>query len=318
MKNIRVAATQLESVAGDKEANLTLMKGFVEQGAQQDIEMLVFPELCITGCWFLVKLSRKELEELAEPVFAGPSSQQLLAWAKEYNMTIGAGLVEIADDGALYNTYVVAMPDGQMARHRKIHCFVSEYMASGSEYTVFDTPHGVRVGILICYDNNITENVRMTALKGAEVLLAPHQTGGCETKNPNIMGIIDRALWDNRHENPEAIEAEFKGPKGREWLMRWVPARAHDSGLFLIFSNGVGVDDNEIRTGNAMIVDPCGRVIVETWKADNDMVIADLDGSLREGCLGQRFIKTRRPELYKPLAQLSGMEDDLRTVRFDT
>lgn len=317
MKNIRVAATQLESVAGDKKANFALMKGFVSQAAQQDIEMLVFPELCITGCWFLVKLSRKELEALAEPVFAGPSSQQLLVWAKEYNMTIGAGLVEIADDGALYNTYVVAMPNGQMARHRKIHCFVSEHMASGSEYTVFDTPHGVRVGILICYDNNITENVRMTALKGAEVLLAPHQTGGCESKNPNIMGIIDRALWDNRHENPEAIEAEFKGPKGREWLMRWVPARAHDSGLFLIFSNGVGVDDNEIRTGNAMIVDPCGRVIAETWKADNDMVIADLDGALREGCLGQRFIKTRRPELYKPLAQLTGMEDDLRKVRFE-
>ena len=317
MKNIRAATTQIESVDGDKAANFAVMKVFVEQAAQQKVEMLVFPELCITGCWFLTKLSREELEALAEPVFDGPSSQQLLAWAKEYNMTIGAGLIEIVDDGELYNTYVVAMPDGQMARHRKIHCFVSEHMASGSEYTVFDTPHGVRVGVLICYDNNITENVRMTALKGAEVLLAPHQTGGCETNNPNIMGIIDRKLWDNRHENPEAIEAEFKGPKGREWLMRWVPARAHDNGLFLIFSNGVGVDANEIRTGNAMIIDPCGRVITETWKAGNDMIVADLDGAFRDGCLGQSWIKTRRPELYKPLAETTGLEEDLRKVRFE-
>ena len=317
MKNIRVAAIQLESLAGEKDANLALMKDFVEQAARQDVEMLVFPELCITGYWFLVKLSREELEKLAEPVFAGPSSKQLLAWAKAYDMTIGAGLVEIAKDGALYNTYVVAMPDGQLARHRKIHCFVSEHMSSGSAYTVFDTPHGCRVGVLICYDCNITENVRMTALKGAEILLAPHQTGGCESKNPNIMGTIDRALWDKRHDNPGAIEAEFKGPKGRDWLIRWVPARAHDNGLFLIFSNGVGIDDNEIRTGNAMIVDPFGRIVTETWKAGNDMVVADLDGSLRNGCLGERFIKTRRPDLYKPLSELTGMEEDLRKVRFE-
>lgn len=316
MRDIRVAATQLESVAGDKAANLALMQGFVEQAAVQDVQMLVFPELCITGCWFLVKLSRDELEMLAEPVFAGSSSQQLLAWAEKYAMTIGAGLVEMADDGTLYNTYVVAMPDGRMARHRKLHCFVSEHMASGSEYTVFDTPHGCRVGLLICYDVNITENVRMTALQGAEILLAPHQTGGCESRNPNIMGVIDRALWDNRHENPEAIEAEFKGPKGRNWLIRWLPARAHDNGLFLIFSNGVGVDDNEIRTGNAMIVDPYGRIIAETWKADNDMIAADLDASLRDGCLGQSFVKVRRPELYGALAVPTGMEEDLRKVRF--
>jgi hypothetical protein len=37
-------------------------------------------------------------------------------------------------------------------------------MASGSAYTVFDIPQGCRVGVLICYDNNIGENVRITAL----------------------------------------------------------------------------------------------------------------------------------------------------------
>ena len=54
-----------------------------------------------------------------------------------------------------------------------------------------------------------------------------------------------------RQQNPEAIEAEFKGPKGRQWLMTWLPSRVHDNGLFLTFSNGVGLDDNEVRTGNA-------------------------------------------------------------------
>ena len=121
-------------------------------------------------------------------------------------MTIGAGLVEITEDSTLYNTYVVAMPNGECRWHRKIHCFVSEYMASGSEYTVFDTPHECRLGVLTCYDNNIGENVRITALQGTEILLAPHQTGGCRSSDPHIMGLVDHTLWDNRHIDPQAIE----------------------------------------------------------------------------------------------------------------
>ena len=99
--------------------------------------------------------------------------------------------------------------------------------------------------------------------------------------------------------------------------MRWLPARAHDNGLFLIYSNGIGVDDNEIRTGNAMILDPYGRILAETWKAGDDMVVADLDASLLEVSTGRRWIKTRRPELYEPLTVPTGLEQDTRTVRFD-
>ena len=84
--------------------------------------------------------------------------------------------------------------------------------------------------------------------------------------------------------DPAAIEAEFHGDKGRGWLMRWLPSRAHDNGIFVVFSNGVGVDDDEVRTGNAMIIDPYGRILAETWKADDDMVVADLDASLLDQC----------------------------------
>ena len=317
MRNIRVASVQFEHAPGDKRANFNKIHRFVEEAAREGVEMILFPECCITGYFFLRRLSREDLEALAEPVFNGPSSQELISLASKYRMTIGAGLVEIAVDGTLYNTYVVAMPDSKCHRHRKIHCFISEYMASGSEYTIFDTPHGCRVGVLICYDNNINENVRINALEGAEILLAPHQTGGCKTASPYAMGVVDRKLWDNRHNNPHAIEEELRGEKGRGWLMRWLPARAHDNGLFLIFSNGVGVDDNEIRTGNAMILDPYGRIIAETWKAGDDMVIADLDASLQEKSTGRRWIRTRRPELYKPLTLPTGKEQDTRTVRFE-
>ena len=317
MRDIRVASIQIEHVANDKTANLAKIERFVNQAVDQNVEIAIFPECCITGYWHLRRLSRPELAGMAETVPDGPSSQQLMAWARHTGMTIGAGLVEVDADGTLYNTFVVAMPEGSFQWHRKLHCFISAHMASGSAYTVFDDPHGCRLGVLICYDNNIGENVRITALKGAEILLAPHQTGGCDSPDPHTMGLVDRALWENRYTNPQAIEAELRGPKGRAWLMRWLPTRAHDNGVFLLFSNGVGVDDNEIRTGNAMILDPYGRILAETWKADDDMVIADLDASLLEVSTGKRWIKTRRPELYEPLTVPTGLEQDIRTVRFD-
>jgi len=317
MRKLRVASVQFEHASNDKEANLGKVRGFVQQAAEQGVELILFPECCITGYWHLRKLSREQVAALAEPVFDGPSSQALAELSSRHGMTVGAGLVEITDDGTMYNTYVVAMPNGDMQRHRKIHAFVSEHIASGSEYTVFDTPHGWRVGVLICYDNNIGENVRLTALKGAQILLAPHQTGGCDSPDPETMGLVDKAKWESRHSDPAAIEEELRGTKGRGWLMRWLPTRAHDNGVFLLFSNGVGVDDDEIRTGNAMILDPYGRIIIETWKAGDDMVVADLDDGLLENNTGKRWIKTRRPELYEPLTIPTGVEQDTRTVRFD-
>jgi predicted amidohydrolase len=68
--------------------------------------------------------------------------------------------------------------------------------------------------------------------------------------------LIEPALWDLREQEPAEIEAELRGPQGREWLVRWLPSRAHDNGLCVVFSNGVGEDDGKVRTGNAMILGP--------------------------------------------------------------
>lgn len=316
MNDLRVASVQFQHIAGGKEANLATVSCFVARAAVEAVDLVVFPEMCLTGYWHVRHLSRDEIGDLAEPVPDGPSTNALLALSAEHAMTIGAGLIERGQDGLLYNAYVVAMPDGRVACHRKLHTFISEHMASGCRYTVFDLPDGTKAGILVCYDCNIGENVRATALQGAEILLAPHQTGGCDSPSPRCMGTIDHNLWLRRRENPEAIEAELKGPKGRQWLMKWLPARAHDNGLFLIFSNGVGPDDDEVRTGNAMILDPYGDVLAETWKAGNEMVVADLDASVRRMCTGVRWIRSRRPELYPSLAQATGRERDTRYMRF--
>lgn len=316
MSPLRVAAVQLHHLPGDKAGNLRLIESSVCDASQQEVELIVFPEMCMTGYWHVRKLDRPGIEALAEEVPDGETTQALLALSKESKMSIGAGLIERDVDGRLFNSYVVAMPNGKWARHRKLHTFISEHMDSGDAYTVFDLPNGVRAGVLICYDNNIVENVRMTALMGAEVLIAPHQTGGCDSCSPHGMKRIDPALWHAREEDPQAIRDACQGKDGRRWLMRWLPARAHDNGLFLIFSNGVGVDDDEVRTGNAMILDPYGRVLAESESVENDMVIAELDPTLREWCTGVRWMKARRPELYDRLSASTGNESDTRAVRF--
>ncbi|MFL5543739.1 MAG: nitrilase family protein [Gemmatimonadaceae bacterium] len=319
MRDIRVATVQFQHQPGDKNYNLERVRHFVGEAAKSAVEIIAFPEMCLTGYWHVRKLGRQAFEALAEPLPDGPCTQELLRLSSENGMTIGAGLIERGDDRRFYNSYVVAMPDGQWALHRKLHTFESPFISDGDRYTVFDTPHGCRVGVLICYDNNIIENARATALLGAEILLAPHQTGGCNSVSPRAMKPVDPDIWARRGESPSAAaacEAELCGPKGRGWLMRWLPSRAHDNGLFLLFSNGIGPDDDEIRTGNAMVLDPYGEIIAESRALTDAMVVADLDASLLPTSSGRRWLRARRPELYASLTQRTGQEQTTRSVRF--
>ena len=315
MRDIRVAAVQFQHAPGDKARNLGRVRQLAGDAARAGAEIVAFPEMCLTGYWHVRKLSNEAFAALAEPVPDGPMTRALLDLSRELGLTVGAGLLEREGD-KIYNSYVVAMPDGAWAVHRKLHVFEHPTISAGDRYTVFDTPHGCRVGVLICYDNNIVENARATALLGAEVLLAPHQTGGCDSVSPKAMKPIDPAIWARRVEDPAACEAELCGPKGRAWLMRWLPARAHDNGMFLLFANGIGPDDDEIRTGNAMILDPYGEVLAESRAFGDDVVVADLDASLLPTSSGRRWLRARRPELYELLTRPTGQELETRRVRF--
>ena len=98
--------------------------------------------------------------------------------------------------------------------------------------------------------------------------------------------------------------------------MRWLPSRAHDNGVFIAFANGVGEDSGEVRTGNAMLIDCYGRIINETWRAQDELVVGEFDLSLLERCTGRRWIRARRPELYHDLVISKGYELEPRDARF--
>ena len=228
-QTIRAGAVQFTHRPSDKAYNLGRIHDLAAEAARGGVRLLAFPEMCITGYWHVIRMDRPEIAALAEHIPDGPSSRALLALARQHGIVIGAGLIE-AEGDRFYNSYVVAEPDGRHAVHRKLHAFENAHITPGDRFTVYASSVGCRVGVLTCYDNNLIENVRITALLGADILLAPHQTGGTASKSPHAMGVIDPALWAARDRDPAAIEAEFRGDKGRGWLMRWLPARAHDNG----------------------------------------------------------------------------------------
>jgi len=301
MRDIRIGAAQFEHRNGDKEYNFSVMRALTAAAVEQGAEVVSFHESCITAYSFVRKCSRDELLDLAEPVPDGQSVTTLVSLAREFEVVLLAGLIEKDDEGRLYNTYVCVTRDGLVARHRKIHAFISQHLTSGNEYTVFDLA-GVTFGILTCYDNNLLENVRITTLLGAEVIFMPHVTGCLPSTMPG-RGLVARELWDNREKDPVRLRQEFAGPKGRGWLMRWLPARAYENGVYAVFSNPIGLDDDEIRNGGAMILDPYGEIIAESNVLGDDVVVALCTPEKIEDSPGRRYIRARRPDLYGKLVK---------------
>jgi predicted amidohydrolase len=298
MQDLRIAAAQFEHRNGDKAYNLGRIHELTRQAVAHGAELVSFHECSISAYTFVQSLTRDQMFDLAEPIPEGPSVRRLIEIARDCRVPVLAGLFEREQD-RLYNTYVCVTGDGLVARHRKLHAFVNPNLSSGSEYTVFDVC-GCRCGILICYDNNLPENVRITTLMGAEVIFMPHVTG-CLPSNMPGRGTVDRRLWDNRDRDPVALRQEFLGPKGRGWLMRWLPARAWENGVYAVFTNPVGVDDDTIKNGNSMILDPFGEVLVESNALGDDVVVGLCTADKLALSSGRRYIRARRPDLYGAL-----------------
>jgi predicted amidohydrolase len=298
VRDIRVGAAQFEHRDGDKAYNLGRMGELAARAARQGAEIVSFHECSITGYTFLRRLDRAALALLAEPVPGGPSTAVLIDVARRAGVVIMAGLIEVEND-RFYKTYVTVGPEGFITRFRKLHPFINPNILPGDAHQVAEL-RGLRAGFLVCYDCNLPENVRATTLLGAEVIFAPHVTGGTASEMPG-RGVIDPAFWENRERDPEALRREFDGPKGRAWLLRWLPARAWENGVYIVFSNAVGRDDDTIKPGLAMVLDPFGEVQAESRVLGDDVVVTELSADKLARAPGRRYLRARRPELYGPL-----------------
>jgi predicted amidohydrolase len=193
-----------------------------------------------------------------------------------------------------------------LARFRKLHPFISPHLSPGTEYVVFPLTEHWKAGILICYDNNVVENVRATALLGADVIFMPHVTMCTPSPRPGA-GFVDPQLWHNRAADPTSLRAEFNGLKGRAWLMKWLPARAYDNGAYVVFANPIGMDDDQLKNGCSMIIDPFGDVLAECTALSEDVVVGNCTREKLHLAGGKRYRDARKPELY---AEILGQQHE--------
>ncbi|MCE6989609.1 nitrilase family protein [Dyadobacter sp. CY323] len=296
MENIKVATAQFENRSGDKEYNLEMIRKLSADAAAKGAQVIAFHECSVTGYTFARHLSREQMLDVSEMIPDGPSVQALTNIARENQIVILAGLFEKDADEKMYKAYVCVDESGLVAKYRKLHPFINPHLTPGDSYVVFDLL-GWKCGILICYDNNIIENVRATKLLGADIIFMPHVTMCTPSTRPGA-GFVDPALWLNRESDPTSLRQEFDSLKGRGWLMKWLPARAYDNAVYAVFSNPIGMDDNQLKNGCSMILDPFGDIIAECRELDNDIAIATFTPEKLEQAGGSRYLKARRPELY--------------------
>ena len=299
MNPLRVATAQFEHHSNDKAYNLAVIDSLSAKAAADGAEVIAFHECSITGYTFARHLSKEQMLELAEPIPGGESIRQLQETAARHKIIVLAGLFEKDEHDNLYKAYVCVDGNGLVARFRKLHPFINPHLSPGDAYCIFDIK-GWKCGILICYDNNIIENVRATRLLGADIIFMPHVTMCTPSTRPGA-GFVDPKLWENREADPDTLRQEFDGLKGREWLMKWLPARAYDNAVYAIFSNPIGMDDDQLKNGCSMILDPYGDIMAECRSFSDSYVMATLTPDKLILAGGHRYLNARRPELYRDI-----------------
>lgn len=299
MDKIKISTAQFEHRSGDKIYNLSVIEKLSQKASLEGSNAIAFHECSITGYTFARHLSKEQMLDLAEFIPAGESILKLTAIAKKYDIAVLAGLFEKDENDNLFKAYVCVDKNGLVAKHRKLHPFINPYLVPGNSYCVFEL-QGWKCGILICYDNNVIENVRATTLAGADIIFMPHVTMCTPSTRPGA-GFVDPKLWENREADPTSLRIEFDGMKGRGWLMKWLPARAYDNAIYAIFSNPIGMDDDQLKNGCSMILDPFGDILAECRSFDDSFVTATLTPEKLTQAGGHRYIKARRPELYRDI-----------------
>lgn len=174
---ITVALAQVEPTTADTAANLLMFDDAIARAAGEGADLVIFPELALTGY-----ACGDAFFEVAEPV-PGPSTEHLVATARQHGVHVIWGMPERGLPGVLYNAAVLVGPDGHIGTWRK-HTLPGHatdqggagafpdrrFFRLGTRSPVFDTAIG-RIGMMVCYDIFFPEIARLLTLKGADLLV---------------------------------------------------------------------------------------------------------------------------------------------------
>ena len=166
-----VACCQLTPTLGDPGANRERVADAVCHAVSLGARIVVLPELVSSGYVFE---DRAEAAASAEPT----DGETLTLWARlaaDHQIVIVGGFCEQAASGEVFNSAALIDPGGLRSVYRKAHLWDAENLLFSPGSTpppVVSTAYG-RIGMLICYDLEIPEWVRIPAMDGAQLLCAP-------------------------------------------------------------------------------------------------------------------------------------------------
>ncbi len=268
MTEIRVAVVQMNPLLADVGENLVRMSNFIEKiCSEQEVELVVFPELVTTGYECGVRFT-----DLAERV-PGPTVNLLAQRAAEFNTHIAFGMVTKKDvESILYDAAILIGPDGELiGQYHKVHLRGEERLAfrAGYRYHVFETRFG-QVGFVIGWDLAFPEVARSLALGGAELLVC------C---------------------------ANWAQPDAEEWRT-YVRARALENSLFVAAANRVGEEYTYAFFGQSMVVGPRGEVHVSVEEGIEGYGVARIDlNDVRKNREESQLLQCRQPRTYRAVVK---------------
>lgn len=287
---IRLATTSMNCVF-DKKKNLEKILKMIDEAADNQANLIVFPEACLMG--YLRCLTRVSYTEPydeyayhhknAEVIPEGPCVKAIIKKAMERKIYVAFGMTEkdALYDFKIYNSVCFVGPEGYIGKYAKVHQPMDEchLFYHGDDFPVFDTEIG-RVGLMICYDKNFPEPARELALQGADIMLASTAWGYADDK-------MDLAT-DKSYYQFDILDK----------------VRALENQCYLISSNQFGVTGESNYFGHSNIVDPQGVIQATVGEAEGICYhdVENIKDAVYNGkyfYFGLNFIKDRRPSAYK-------------------
>lgn len=261
---------------GQNEKNLQRSLELCEDAVRQDARLLVLPELCNSGYVFE---TREEAWQASEEIPTGPASSTWVSFCRDRGVYLVAGIAE-REGTRLFNSSIVAGPDGYIGTFRKVHLWNREnlfFEPGDLGFPVFHTPIG-RIATFICYDGWFPEAYRACALEGADIICIPT--------------------------NWVPIPGQAQGSPAMATVL--AQANAHSNSVYIAAADRVGTERGQPFNGQSVIVSYTGWPIAGPASPDEEETLyADLDlGLSRVARNWNDFndpIRDRRPETYSPL-----------------
>lgn len=184
---MNLSVVTFNAVWGDKEKNLNRIKGYIECAAKKGSDFIVFPEMALTGYDDESdKPKAEKMQSLLAETIPGPSTKEVEALAKKYNIYVVFGMPERddKDSSTIYNALAIFSPEGLVGSYRKMHLPAPEpnWATRGDKPFILDTPWGP-VGCAICYDSYcFPELMRYYASKGCRLYINSTALAKCHGK----------------------------------------------------------------------------------------------------------------------------------------